>query len=324
MNKRLTILICTFNRAELLQECLQSLVNQTLSAEHYEVLVINNNSTDETLKVAKKFVQNNSNFKVITELQQGLSYTRNLGFRSAKTEWIAYVDDDAKAHPNFVEQSLQTIENNNFDCFGGVYLRWFKYGEPKWFPITYGTNKYEMPLKLGILETEFACGGVFLAKKKVLEDLGGFATHVGMNGYKVAYGEETLIQVKMREHGYVIGFDPDLKIDHLVAKYKLDVNWYLKSAYAKGRDYWDTFDTNITFSEILTILFFWIPGFFVIRIIKRVPMLVEKDYYLQNLYLDIFSPIYLQVGKLRAGIRKRFFPSKPTAPELTAVESSQH
>jgi len=141
LSVKLTILICTYNRVAILEECLASFVNQTINNQQFEVIVINNNSTDTTQIVAEKYANNYTNFSVVKELNQGLSHARNRGYQEAASDWVAYVDDDAKAHPNFVEQALWTINNHEFDAFGGIYLPWYKYGKPKWLPKNFGSNK---------------------------------------------------------------------------------------------------------------------------------------------------------------------------------------
>ena len=97
---RITVAVCTYNRAGLLEECLESLVNQTADANTFEVIVVNNGSTDQTQQVAQQFTRQHSTFHVVIENKPGLSHARNLAFRNARSNWISYIDDDTKAFPN--------------------------------------------------------------------------------------------------------------------------------------------------------------------------------------------------------------------------------
>ena len=162
---RLSVIICTHNRFELVKECVQSLLNQTVEKTAYEVVVVDNASTDETPKIKDVF----RDIKYLREENVGLSYARNCGYRHAVSDWVNYIDDDALAHPDYVEKNLETIDKYKWDCFGGIFLPWFKYGKPKWYPETFGTNKFDFD-GIGILpDSKSACGGVLTIRKDLLE-----------------------------------------------------------------------------------------------------------------------------------------------------------
>lgn len=297
-----SIVVCTYNRAEILQEALQSLTNQTTNTKKFEIIIINNNSTDHTQKIAEQFAAENHNFRVIVENKQGLSHARNRGFLEAASTWVAYLDDDAKVNNKYIERMLFVISNYNFDCFGGVYLPWYKFGKPKWFKDSYGSNGFKLK-KTGILENDYASGGVIVFKKDVLEHFDGFDYKIGMTGEKIAYGEETLLQVKMRKEGFVIGFDPELRIEHIVSQAKLSPLWFIKSAYAVGRDYWISFDIRKTKIILVKIILGVLYHFF-INSFRYSYRLSKKNYYIQNWFIDIFKPVALGLGQILGTIIK--------------------
>lgn len=290
MSVELSIIICTHNRADILRECLDSFVRQTAEASCFEVIIVDNASTDHTAEVATEFETAYPHFRMVTEEKVGLSYARNLGFQEAKDEWISYVDDDAKAAPNYVKRALETISKHPFDCFGGVFLPWYKYGKPKWLPPDFGSN-YTMiaDRKVKPLVKVNACGGVIVFRKEALERVGGFAGHLGMNGTQVAYGEEDLVQEKMRSLGYQIGLDPELQIHHLVAKYKLDWRWHIRSAYAHGAAEAEVYQIRIRYPRIFLLIgTLLLPLLKVPYLLGRV--LVQQRYYWQNALIDSLGP----------------------------------
>ena len=69
----ISVIVCTYNRSYILADCLESLQKQTVDKSLYEVLVVNNNSTDKTQEIAENYVINHANFRVVFESQQGLS-----------------------------------------------------------------------------------------------------------------------------------------------------------------------------------------------------------------------------------------------------------
>ena len=295
-----TIVICTYNRAELLSDALDSLTKQSADISLFSILIVNNNSSDNTQEVAQEFVQNNSNSRLVTESQQGLSYARNRGYLEAECEWVAYMDDDACAFNNFIERMIYVIENYNFDCFGGIFLPWYKYGKPAWFKDAYGTSRYILN-RTGVLERGFVSGGNIVIKKSVLKKLCGFDTNIGMSGKKVSYGEETQLQVRMRKLGYTIGFDPALKIDHLVNTYKQTPFWYIKSSYASGRDYWITQQLDPTW-PILIRMFLGASKNLIKEFAYKTPKLIKKNYYIQNWLIDTFRHFSYTIGCIHMGI----------------------
>ena len=151
MHHNLTIVICTYNRAHILPEALSSLLRQIVSPEKYSLLIIDNNSTDNTQEIIESFKDKFADIRIVVENNQGLSHARNRALKECQTEWIAFLDDDAKAHPDWVETILQTIEKGDFDGFGGPYYAWHHYGAaPRWLPEDFGT--YESPQGYGLLK----------------------------------------------------------------------------------------------------------------------------------------------------------------------------
>jgi len=298
---QVTIVICTFNRAELLPETLPSLSNQTIDKTLFNILFINNNSTDNTHAIIKKFCSEQKNAQIITETKQGLSHARNRGFVESKTKWIAYIDDDAKISENYIEKLLATIKYYNFDCIGGIYLPWYKYGKPTWYLDRYASNGELLP-ETGPLENEYASGGVLTVKKSVLEHLGGFPSTLGMHGGKIAYGEEIHLQDSMRKAGYKIGFNPELIIYHLVSRSKMSPWWFVKRGFAEGRDYWNIHETEINGKILFKLLYRFFYNFFV-NGLKYSLRIFKINYHWQNWIIDVTSTTATILGQLLNGIR---------------------
>ena len=305
---KISVVICTYNRAKFLKNCLDSLVDQTADKSLYEVIIINNNSNDNTLEVAEKFVKSQPNFRIFIEEKQGLSYARNFGFQKALSSWVAYIDDDAKAHPNYIERALYIIENYDFDCFGGVFFPLYESSKPKWLLEEYVSNKGKLNRTALLPNLRFTNGGNNIFKKSVLYSVGGFSTRIGMKGDGISYGEETRLQVLSRHLGYKIGFDPELLVDHMVLVNKFGIKWWLVSAFIHGRDSWFAFDETPTVGKIFVsmLLLFLIP-------IKNLPSKISKlrqsDYYIRNFCIDIFCPIMKYLGKIVGGVKMKSYRS---------------
>lgn len=115
-----------------------------------------------------------------------------------------------------------------------------------------------------------------------------------MTGNTVAYGEETDLQLRMREKGYTIGFNPAIQIDHLVAKYKLSVRWHLAAFWKSARSVAQIRGkAAYPFSE--TLKYIIIAS---IRRLKYLMYLSRKDYYWQNFILDYSEPIIRKLSAI--------------------------
>jgi glycosyltransferase involved in cell wall biosynthesis len=240
---KITAVVCTYNRAALLQLCLESLVNQTRPGSLYEVLIINNNGTADTAAIAEKFAQKHSNFRVFFEPTQGLSHARNRGWKEARGEYVAYIDDDAKVPENWIQEIYAFIERNpDVQAFGGPYVAFADTPLPDWFPKSYGSwslGDEERAIRIG---REWLNGTNMVFSKALLEEMGGFNPKLGMSGDKISYGEETRLLLEIDRKGIPVYYAPEIRVDHFLAKSKLSLRALLKSSYLNGLGYQRIFD----------------------------------------------------------------------------------
>ena len=302
---KLSILICTYNRADILAECLQSLTKQTAPPQDFEVLVINNNSTDHTQQTAESFIGKVPNLCVIVETQQGLSYARNRGYAEARADWVLYLDDDALASENLAERAIWTIENYDYQMFGGVALPWYKYPKPDWYKDQYvATNELPYDTVSKIHGNQYAIGCIMVIKKSLFEQYGGFDVRLGMTGKTIAYNEEIELQQRFRKHGIAIAHDPELIIHHLVAPYKLTVDWFFKSAFALGRD---NVDAKNVRKHPLNLLLISLVAFgqMLVHLLIYTPRLLSKNYHVENWLIDVFKKVAKRVGTVYTALLRR-------------------
>jgi len=105
----LSIIICSYNRASYISDALTSLYVQSSGLDNFEVIFVDNNSTDNTKEVYAQWRQTNTNgqFTFISEMQQGASFARNTGAAIAKGEWVCFMDDDAVATTDYVKNIIK-------------------------------------------------------------------------------------------------------------------------------------------------------------------------------------------------------------------------
>lgn len=186
----ISVVICTYNRQAYIVQCLQCLAEQSLPQHQYEVIVVNNNSTDDTARLVHQFLQQHPAlpFRYVLEERKGLSYARQRGIEEARAQAILYIDDDAEAH----EQLLQTYVDflaaypQAAGAGGTIIPKYSEAPEPKWISpwlngylvcVNFGGNirRYKDRMK-------YPAGCNMLYRKKYLLQAGGFNPRLTFRG----------------------------------------------------------------------------------------------------------------------------------------------
>jgi glycosyltransferase involved in cell wall biosynthesis len=141
----ISAVITTYNRAEMLPGALECVLQQQCPGVRYEVIVVDNNSTDRTREVVEKYVaQTNSTLTYLLEPRQGVSYARNTGLARARAPIVAFADDDVCVANDWIDIIKREFEAHpEVDCIGGRVLPQWKIPPPAWL-----TRNHWMPLAL--------------------------------------------------------------------------------------------------------------------------------------------------------------------------------
>ena len=132
---RLTVCVCTHDRPAYLRACLDSLRRQTVRADRFEVLVVDSASAAVAEREVARLVLGAPNFRHLRVERPGVSLARNVAARCASAAWIAYIDDDAIAEPNWVSAIFDVIEAPGPpSLIGGRILPLWEVPLPSWWP----------------------------------------------------------------------------------------------------------------------------------------------------------------------------------------------
>ncbi len=236
---QISAVICTYNREKYIRQALQSLVNQTLPMENFEVVVINNNSTDRSEEEILAFRKDHPelNFVYVTETNQGLSWSRNRGIKESKGELITFLDDDAVATADFLKKSVDYAKKYpDLIAFGGKIIPRFVDGKPKWYAKYYWglAGQFDLgnePLQI-LYKGKFPCGSNMTFQRSFFDTYGLFNTNLGRKGAILLAGEEKELfsRVKADDKDKVMYF-PDLEVEHCVDNSKLNAAYLKRFCY---------------------------------------------------------------------------------------------
>jgi glycosyltransferase involved in cell wall biosynthesis len=172
---KLSVILPTFNRADSLKQALAALMRQTAAPESYEVVVVDNNSSDGTPGVVALF--DPRRVRRVAEPRQGLSYARNTGLAAARGSIVAFTDDDVEVAPDWVDTIVTSLARHpDMAGVGGRVLPAWQSGRPRWL-----TREHWAPLAL---QDHGDCRRVFDA-----------ATPIGLVGANVAFRREIFDRV---------------------------------------------------------------------------------------------------------------------------------
>ena len=117
---KISIIIPVYNAENYLEECLLTISQQTFT--DFEILAINDGSSDRSLEILKQYQENEPRLKIFSQVNKGVSAARNLGLDNAKGEYIAFVDADDWLHPESLEQYIEIAEKENSDIVISQFL----------------------------------------------------------------------------------------------------------------------------------------------------------------------------------------------------------
>jgi glycosyltransferase involved in cell wall biosynthesis len=235
-----TIAIPTYNRASVLPYSIMSALAQTLAPDEFEILVVDNNSTDETSAVIQRFADSHANIRVTREKQQGLNFSRNKAWNEAKGNTIVYIDDDAELCPEYLESLKKIVnEETSIGAVGGpIEVGWLG-PVPQWYEP--GLDMAFNHLYLGSYRRHIKYPTMIFGTNMafpiaVLKAAGGFRTDLDRIGsHLLSGGEVEMILRIQREQRLRIIYDPALKVRHLVCPDRLSPEYLVDKAVWQGR-----------------------------------------------------------------------------------------
>ena len=239
-----TIVICTWNRAELLRQTLQGMCSlQVPDQTQWELLVVNNNSTDATDDVIASFVDRLP-IRQLFEPQPGKSHAMNLAIKEAAGELILCTDDDAIVDPEWIAQYIQAAEQWPEAAFlGGRVDPWFAEEPPEWITRNWATfsKAYAIrqpPKDRKEIRSKTSDGlpfGVNMAIRKHAFSSVSFDERLGPCENNEIRGEESALLLELLHQGYFGIWVPDAVVRHYIPPGRLTRSFFISYYEGLGR-----------------------------------------------------------------------------------------
>lgn len=239
-NIRISVIVCTYNGADRLKCVIDSLLGQNYDANRFEILIIDNDSNDNTRDVCEEIINSSRNkrIKYYFEKNKGLSHARNRGIKESKGQVVAFIDDDAIAAPDWILRIENALADNSIDAIGGKVLPIFRKPKPRWLSGDIDSVLTMLHLGEQIIPFEYPhigpCGTNMAFQKRVFDEIGYFDPALGRRGKKLIGAEDTDIQRRLQLVGMKSVYFPDCIVYHHAPESRLTKSWVRKRFFYQG------------------------------------------------------------------------------------------
>jgi glycosyltransferase involved in cell wall biosynthesis len=238
---KITVILCTYNRCETLAKALETISASILPSEvPWEVLVVDNNSRDQTREVVEKFCfRYPGRFQYIFEPQPGKSYALNTGIREARGSVLAFTDDDVVVEPTWLQNLSAALDDGKWAGVGGRVLPEQTFSPPRWVPLG---DRYALAplaafapdLDAGPLnEAPFGANMAF--QKRLFDKYGDFRTDLGPRPGSQIRSEDTEFGDRLLAAGELLFYEPSAIVYHSVPQHRVQKKYFLAWWFDKAR-----------------------------------------------------------------------------------------
>lgn len=235
----ISIIICTYNREDCILRPLQALAGEDF--KDFEVVLVDNNSTDSTATLLKGFLSEHPDFplRYFLETNQGLSFARNRGLNEARGETIVFLDDDAVPCEGYLEKlSRHLVELPEVGAFGGKIVPLFEdCSAPKWlcrWSLSW-LSALDMGDKVKEFKRGFPIGANMIFRSQALKACGLFDTSLGRVEKNLMGGEEKDIFRRLKSLGHKVFYLPDVEVSHIIPESRTSLDYVRRFADGVGR-----------------------------------------------------------------------------------------
>ena len=237
---KVSIILATYNRNDLLIQTLQGLVNMDTTGLEWEVVLVDNAGNDETARLAESFSASLP-LEFLVEKAPGKNNALNSALEHASGELIIFTDDDVIPDQAWVKSLVNAADRwKAADLFGGRILPRFPEGtsapridDPVFMRIAYVIADWDLP------EGEHSAGKIWgpnmMVRRQVFDQGLRFNTKVGPTGRSYVMGSETEFLLRANDAGHTAVYVPSAFVYHQIRSEQLTHAWIRGRAFRVGR-----------------------------------------------------------------------------------------
>ena len=238
-----SVVICSHDRLHYVQACMESMAHQTVGREGFEIILVDSNSPPAVAAEMKRLADETPRTRLVRLDVSGVSLARNEGARAASGDYVAYIDDDAMATPDWVEQIQRVLAEHGSvpAVLGGKVLPVWESPLPDWWPRSLrgvlsiiehdGAGEYRTDAVPNKLEPY---GVNMILRKDVMLAHGGFAEALGRLGLVLQSDEEVQLAWRLQDAGFSAIYDSRLVVRHSIQAKRFNAEWLLARLYWQG------------------------------------------------------------------------------------------
>jgi len=235
----ISVIICTHNRADFLRRAIRSVIDQSVHPSDFEIIVVDNGSTDATRDVVREF-EAAGNMSYVFEAALGLCHARNSGWRSARGRYLAYLDDDAIALPGWLAAIKDAFAATPAAGVVGGRVEPIWEGErPSWLSEDVARcltvlDWSATPKVITDVRVEWLVGANMAIPATVMVEMGGFHPGLDRVGRNMLSSGDVFLQKQIIRRGYVCLYQPAMAVRHVVPAARLSKKWFRRRYYWQG------------------------------------------------------------------------------------------
>lgn len=240
-----SVVVATYNRCDTVRGTIESLMNQECEGVEYEVIVVDNNSTDDTRRTIEELRQRPGyeNLYYFFEEQQGVSYARNRGIAAARAPVLAFTDDDIRPANNWVRSISDGFTRfPQADCIGGKVLPETGTEFPVWLTSKHWTplalmDLGEKPIELNVKTGAGLVGANLAVRAGALQDVGSFRPQLQRVKGGIGSLEDHELQLRLSAAGKRLMYLPEVVVYAQVFAERLTRNYHRRWYCGHGHFY---------------------------------------------------------------------------------------
>jgi glycosyltransferase involved in cell wall biosynthesis len=239
---KITVIVCTYNRCTSLAKALNSVAASRLPESfEWEVLVVDNNSRDQTREVVEHFCRRHPRrFRYLFESQQGKSFALNAGIHEARGDVLAFMDDDVTVDSMWARNLTAHLHNGEWAGAGGRILPAHDFSPPPWLPLDGPRNMSGVLALFDFGDKTYALdraplGTNMAFQKKMFGKYGGFRTDLGPSPGSEIRNEDTEFGRRLLAAGERLRYEPSAIVYHPVYEERLKKEYFRAFWFDLGR-----------------------------------------------------------------------------------------